>query len=144
MHHKHSLKSTDIWSVTPCSLVEVYRCFKAIYCLHRQGLEVSQARSRQQAELLFLLSLLFNPEDGSTVFYWTTWHHISEDSISCCSWNLKANIILLWSHILQLFLWLYLKWSFRFLQCLHDVHDWWNILPIHRKHKYTYLYRLWK
>jgi hypothetical protein len=26
----------DIWNVAPCSLVEVYRCFRGACCLHHQ------------------------------------------------------------------------------------------------------------
>jgi hypothetical protein len=28
---------TVFWDVAPCSLVEINRCFRGVYCLHHQG-----------------------------------------------------------------------------------------------------------
>jgi hypothetical protein len=32
-----SMKMAVFWVAAPCSLVEVYRCFRVTYCLHHQG-----------------------------------------------------------------------------------------------------------
>jgi hypothetical protein len=32
-----SMKMAVFWVVAPCSLVEVYQCFRCPCCLHRQG-----------------------------------------------------------------------------------------------------------
>jgi hypothetical protein len=34
-----SLKTVALWNITPCSLMEVDRCFRGTYCLHHQGHE---------------------------------------------------------------------------------------------------------
>jgi hypothetical protein len=58
------MKCTIFQDVTPFSLVEVYRCFRRIYCLSLQGQRVSQA-----SFLLFsLLDQFFDPEDGGNAF----------------------------------------------------------------------------
>jgi hypothetical protein len=31
------MKMTAFWDIAPCSLAEVYRCFRDAYCLHHQG-----------------------------------------------------------------------------------------------------------
>jgi hypothetical protein len=31
------MKMAVLWVVAPCSLVEVYRRFRGVYCLHHQG-----------------------------------------------------------------------------------------------------------
>jgi hypothetical protein len=31
------MKMAVVWAVSPCSLVEVYRCFRGACCLHQQG-----------------------------------------------------------------------------------------------------------
>jgi hypothetical protein len=54
-----TLKSTVIWAVTSCSLIDVYRRFGGIYCLQLQGLRVSQANNQNASFCLFdLLSSL--------------------------------------------------------------------------------------
>jgi hypothetical protein len=35
------MKITVFWDVAPCSMVEVYRRFTGVYCLHHQGDETS-------------------------------------------------------------------------------------------------------
>jgi hypothetical protein len=44
--------SSVFWDVTPCSPVQVHRCFGGSYCLHFHSRLVTQAtaRSEQQAE----------------------------------------------------------------------------------------------
>jgi hypothetical protein len=49
------MKSTTLWVVTPCSLVEVRRHFGGTYRLLLQSL---------LAVSLLLLALIFDPEDG--------------------------------------------------------------------------------
>jgi hypothetical protein len=31
------MKMTAFWDIAPCSLAEVDRCFRGVYCLHHQG-----------------------------------------------------------------------------------------------------------
>jgi hypothetical protein len=33
----HGSKYENDWDVAPCSLVEIYQCFRKTYCLHHQG-----------------------------------------------------------------------------------------------------------
>jgi hypothetical protein len=48
------------WDVTPCNMVEVYRCFDGKYCLHLYGRSLSKGRNKQST-LCSLCSLLFWP-----------------------------------------------------------------------------------
>jgi hypothetical protein len=60
-----SMKTTVFWDVAPCSLIEVYRCFRGAFCLQHQ-----------------------------TTDYQTTWRNISEDGhlhIQCHE-NLKSHL----------------------------------------------------
>jgi hypothetical protein len=45
-----TIKITMFWNVTPCSLIEVQRCFGGTYCSHLHGRRVSQAVSQQEAD----------------------------------------------------------------------------------------------
>jgi hypothetical protein len=47
---------------TPCCLVEVYRHFGPINCIHLQDWRVNQA------EICFIFGWMFDPEDGSSTF----------------------------------------------------------------------------
>jgi hypothetical protein len=61
------LQSTIFWDVTPCSLVEVHKCFVGTFCLHLCGRRLSQARN-QQVNLSLLPDSSFDPEDGGDIF----------------------------------------------------------------------------
>jgi hypothetical protein len=38
------------WFVAPCSLVEVYRRFRGVYCFHHQGLMMEAAKTSETSE----------------------------------------------------------------------------------------------
>jgi hypothetical protein len=59
-------KISIIWDVTRSILIKLYRRFGGTYSLRIQGRRESQGRIKQQAELCFLLSLLFNRENGGS------------------------------------------------------------------------------
>jgi hypothetical protein len=48
-----TMKTTVVWDMTPCSLVDINRCIGGTYCLHLQRRRVSP---------------VFNSEDGGSVF----------------------------------------------------------------------------
>jgi hypothetical protein len=54
-----SMKMAVFWIVAPCSLVEVYRHFRSVSCLHRQGPDIW----RQQAPATY------NPENSLLQFF---------------------------------------------------------------------------
>jgi hypothetical protein len=62
------MKMTVLWDVAPCSLVEVYWCFKGAYCLHHQG---------DQSSLIALMVEAVSTAETSVIFYQTT---LPEDS----------------------------------------------------------------
>jgi hypothetical protein len=43
-----TIKNTIFWGVTPCTQVEVHRCFAVKYCIHLQRRRVSKARIQQE------------------------------------------------------------------------------------------------
>jgi len=47
-----TVKSTEFWNVSPCSLVEIYPCFGGALCLHLQSLYIS-LRMNQEIEVEF-------------------------------------------------------------------------------------------
>jgi hypothetical protein len=57
------MKTTIRWDTMKWSLVQVYRSFEVIYCLHLQGWKVSN-KSQQE------ISFLFKPEDVKSLFFW--------------------------------------------------------------------------
>jgi hypothetical protein len=60
-----SMKMTVFWDVAPCSLVEVYQCFRGACCLTHRGALTMEAASASET---------------SVNFYQTTWHNIPEAS----------------------------------------------------------------
>jgi hypothetical protein len=67
---------TVFWDFTPCSLVEVYRCFRGAWRLHHQGDEYAAARC-------LLIALMMEPASTSETsenFYQTTRRIIPADS----------------------------------------------------------------
>jgi hypothetical protein len=64
------MNSILFWDVTKYSLVEIYKCFGGMYCLHLQDQRASQVSWKLAAWLLgFFLETLEN-------VYQTTQHHI--------------------------------------------------------------------
>jgi hypothetical protein len=61
------MKNSVFWDVLPCSPVKVNQCFGGIYCLHLQGLRVSQPRNQYETGSK-MLYLFFDPEDGGDIF----------------------------------------------------------------------------
>jgi hypothetical protein len=59
---------TVFWDVTPCSLVQVYRRFRGICCLHHQGVL-----------LIALMMEAAGTSETSVNFYQTTRRNIPED-----------------------------------------------------------------
>jgi hypothetical protein len=59
-----SMKMTVFWDVAPCTLVEIYWCFRGACCLH----------------LIALMMEVASTSDTSVNFYQTTRCNISEDS----------------------------------------------------------------
>jgi hypothetical protein len=43
------MKSSIFWDITPCSPLKVNRRFGGIYCLHLQGLKISQIKHQCEA-----------------------------------------------------------------------------------------------
>lgn len=62
-----AMKSTIFQVITSCSWVGVHERFIAMFCLHLQDLNISQARSRWQ---VFIFGLLLDPGDEDDVFLW--------------------------------------------------------------------------
>jgi hypothetical protein len=78
-----TVKSTIFWDVAPYHLLEVYPCFRGIYCLHLQG-----QRVRQAACFLLITCLAYSlalkmeavhPFRMLVNFHQTTLRHIPED-----------------------------------------------------------------
>jgi hypothetical protein len=75
---------TIFWGVKPCTLVQAYRWFGRMYCLHLQDRRVSQASNQQlSASCCCLCGLFSDPEDGGNIFlrnvdellsHYTVWH----------------------------------------------------------------------
>jgi hypothetical protein len=64
-----NMKGAIFWDPTPYSPVEVHQRFERPYCLYLQDLRISQLSKKQETgskNNSFLLSLLFDPEDGSS------------------------------------------------------------------------------
>jgi hypothetical protein len=61
-----SMKMAVFWVVAPCSLVEVYRCFRGACCLHHP--------------LIALMMEAANTSETLISFYQTTWRNNREDS----------------------------------------------------------------
>lgn len=85
--YKYQVKSTVLWDVTPCSLVEVHKYLGQPYCLHLQGCKVSQAITFAYMLLAGCLvySLTLNMEatlysETSVNLRYTTWLHMPEDN----------------------------------------------------------------
>jgi hypothetical protein len=102
-----SMKSTSLWDVTPCSLVEVYRRFLETYeyCLHFQGRRVGQVRSKQQAgECLLVAS--DSSSEMSAKFRQTVpvrravgTSRVTREAIVTCSMELTTLMLLLFLDI---------------------------------------------
>jgi hypothetical protein len=56
LHTKFYLKTTIFWDENPCNMVEIYKYFGGMYCLHLQGWVVS--------------GLLSDPRDKNSMFLW--------------------------------------------------------------------------
>jgi hypothetical protein len=48
-----TVRSTILWDVTPCILVEIHRRLGGKYCLHPQGRRVNQATSNKHTSAYF-------------------------------------------------------------------------------------------
>jgi hypothetical protein len=63
------MKSSVFWDIMPCSPLKLYRRFGGTCRLHLQRRRICQARSQRVAiRTNFLLSLLFDFEDGGDMF----------------------------------------------------------------------------
>jgi hypothetical protein len=73
------MKSVIFWDITPCSPLNVNRCFGGTYDLHLQGLTISPARyqreSRQQAEPTLKMETIYSSKT-SVDFQWTIQRYI--------------------------------------------------------------------
>jgi hypothetical protein len=56
---------TVLWDVAPCSLVDIYRRFRGVYCLHHQGDLMMEAVITSETSIIFYETTRRNiPEDG--------------------------------------------------------------------------------
>jgi hypothetical protein len=53
------MKIAVFWDVTPCSLVEVYRCYRSVYCVCHYGSLVSACLTDFVQYLVITLSVAF-------------------------------------------------------------------------------------
>jgi hypothetical protein len=60
-----TLNSSIFWEVTPCRLVDIYRCFRGKHCLQLQVRGVRQAINEHRTEIFFAVSLCW-------LFIWFT------------------------------------------------------------------------
>jgi hypothetical protein len=74
-----NIKSANSYNETSYSLVEVYTCFRGIYCLHLQGriviktINQQETSSKKQSTCCLilghcLLGIVVDPEDGGSIF----------------------------------------------------------------------------
>jgi hypothetical protein len=68
------MKNNISWDETPCSLVDVYRCFVGRCCLHLQGGKINKNTTTKK-------KAPGRATEMSAKFYQTTRRHISEDII---------------------------------------------------------------
>jgi hypothetical protein len=62
-------ESAIFWNMTPCSLAEVRRRFRRMYCLHLQGRKASNMLTAlTSSHSAFLIGLSFESDDGSSIF----------------------------------------------------------------------------
>jgi hypothetical protein len=57
---------TVFWDVVPCSLVEVYQCFRGVYCIHYQGDDSSQCTGLHRLGLVAQIMFRFGPGSNNT------------------------------------------------------------------------------
>lgn len=67
-----------LWVVMQCSS-ETARHLGGAYCFHLQRLRAGQGRNKQKQAATQLLDLFFYPEEGRSMFLWTTWHYNQEN-----------------------------------------------------------------
>jgi hypothetical protein len=85
------LNSTVFCDRTPYSLVKVYQRFRGTYCLHLEGLRVSQATSKMQAASRAsrclrlagcLPGLFWNSEHGDSIFLQNIYEYLPDYTLS--------------------------------------------------------------
>jgi hypothetical protein len=59
-----STKIAVVWVVAPCSLVDVYRRFRGICCLHQIALMMEAARTSETFINFYQTTRRYNPEDS--------------------------------------------------------------------------------
>jgi hypothetical protein len=74
---RHIMKMAVLWDVSPCSLVDIDRCFRGAYCLHHQGdiYQITRCNIREDSRLHTPRrenlnsggALLVSPEDSPLV-----------------------------------------------------------------------------
>jgi hypothetical protein len=82
---KSTVKSTVLWNLTPCSLLQVYRNFGSNYCLHLQDERMCQASIRILAyrnNIIYKVTSLATLSLRSYKDYYHLWHDTMQSSTS--------------------------------------------------------------